>query len=150
MASPTLLIVSPTPRADATHPRAAILRPIVLSAWNSTHTSDLKRIHCRDHLQSLQRRPQWPALDKGSESLRNNSLREYGSNYRRMSTANRDSSLSYLRRSSASSRRSADIITGKPRHKSAPVGVYTDVLHPTSLHAPSSPYTSRLCKHETP
>lgn len=66
-------------------------------------------------------------------SFRSSSLRESRSNCRLTST-----SLSYLRRSSASAQISPGIITGQGGRESAPAGVYTGILHPTSPHAPSS------------
>ncbi len=138
MASPTLLIVPPTPRADATtHPQS----------YSDPSSSTLGTVH--PHRTSSEAtaetifslygddRNSWHSTNAQS-LFRNNSLRESGSNYTPISTSNRDSSLSYLRRSSASSQTSPDIITGQGRRESAPVGVYTGILHPTSPHATSS------------
>ena len=138
MASPTLLIVPPTPRADATtHPQS--YSGPSSSTLGTVHTQRTSSEATAETIFSLygDDRNSWHSTN-AQGLFRNNSLRESGSNYGPTSTSNRDSSLSYLRRSSASSQTSPDIITGQGRRESAPVSVYTGILHPTSPHTPST------------
>ena len=137
MASPTLLIVPPTPQADATTYPQPYSDPSS-STLGTVHTQRTSSEATAETIFSLygDDRNSWHST-KAQSLFRNNSLRESGSNYRPTSTANGDSSLSYLRQSSASSRMSADLSTGQGRRDSAPVGVYTGVLHPTSPYTPT-------------
>ena len=138
MASPTLLVVPPTPRADATtHPQP--YSDPSSSTLGTVHTARTSSEATAETIFSLygDDRNSWHSTNAQS-LFRNHSLRESGSNYRPMSTANGESSLSYLRQSSASSRSSADNGTGQGWRESAPVGVYTGTVHPTPPHAPLS------------
>lgn len=137
MASPALLVVPPTPQADATtHPQS--YSDPSSSTLGAVHTQRTSSEATAETIFSLygDDRNSWYST-KTQSLVRNNSHRESGSNYRPMSTANGHSSLSYLRQSSASSR-AADNGTGQGRRESAPVSVYTGIVHPTSPHAPSS------------
>jgi hypothetical protein len=138
MAEPTLLIVPPTPRtASATHPQS--YSDPSSSTLGTVHTQRSSSEATAVTIFSLygDDRDSWHSTNAHS-LFRNSSLRESGSHCRPMSAAYGDSSLSYLTRGSVSSRSSAENGAGLARRESAPVGVYTGVVHPTPPHAPSS------------
>jgi hypothetical protein len=152
MASPTLLVVPPTPRADATTSPAVILRPVLLNPWDSVHTYRTSSEATAETIFSLygDDRNSWHST-KLRVSSATTPIASLVSNYRPMSTANGDSSLSYLRQSSASSRTSADSGTAQGRRESAPVActqACTPYTTPCSIVARR--YTSRVCWHTAP
>lgn len=138
MASPTLLVVPPTPRADATtHPQS--YPDPSSSTLGTVYTQRTSSEATAETIFSLygDERDSWHST-RAQSLFRNNSHRESGSHYRPMSTANGDSSLPYVRRRPASSRASADNSTDQGRRESAASGVHTRIVHSTPPHALSS------------
>lgn len=137
MASPALLVVPPTPRANTTtHPQP--YPDPSSSTLGTAHTQRTSSEATAETIFSLygDDRDSWHSK-KAQSLFRNSSHRESGSDYRPTSTANGDSSLPYVRRRSASSRASTD--NGREaRRESAPVGMHTGIVRSTQHHAPSS------------
>lgn len=137
MASPALLVVPPTPGADATtHPQP--YPDPSSSTLGTVHTQRTSSEATAETIFSLYSddRDSWHSK-KAHGLFRNSSHRQSGSDYRPMSTENGDSSLPYVRRRSASSQTSTE--NGREaRRESAPVGMYTGIVRPTPPHAPSS------------
>jgi len=150
MAEPTLLIVPPTPgAASSTYPQS--YSDPSSSTLGTLHTQRSSSEATAETIFSLygDDRNSWHSTNSHS-LFRNNSLRESGSNYRPMSTANGDSSLSYLSRRSAGSRSSAENGTAEARPDSAPVSAYAGIVHPTPPHAPLSLEPTQVQSAGTP
>ena len=123
-----MLIVPPTPgAASSTYPQS--YSDPSSSTLGTLHTQRSSSEATAETIFSLygDDRNSWHSTNSHS-LFRNNSLRESGSNYRPMSTANGDSSLSYLSRRSASSRSSAESDIAR--------GIHPGIVHPIPPHAP--------------